>query len=55
MGKDDMFAWLVLYQNNSSKAFLNGIARIDSRLVILLDLNKVFSKEEIAQTAALVS
>jgi purine-binding chemotaxis protein CheW len=35
--------------------FISGIARIDSRLVILLDLNKIFSREEIVQTAAVVS
>jgi len=38
-----------------NSAFIAGIARIDSRLVILLDLNKILSKEEITQTTVLGS
>jgi purine-binding chemotaxis protein CheW len=38
-----------------NSAFISGIARIDSRLVILLDLNQVLSREEKIQTATLVA
>lgn len=37
-----------------NSGFISGIARIDSRLIILLGLNKVLTKEEIVQTSALV-
>jgi purine-binding chemotaxis protein CheW len=35
--------------------FISGIARIDSRLVILLDLNQVLTREEKQQAAALAA
>lgn len=38
-----------------NSGFITGIARIDSRLVILLDLNKVLSREEKELTTALIA
>ena len=39
--------------SNVDAAFISGIAKIDQRLVILLDLNRVLSTQENARLAAL--
>jgi purine-binding chemotaxis protein CheW len=38
-----------------NSGYISGIARLDSRLVILLDLNKVLTREEKVQAATLAS